>query len=107
MKAIDTASLARLLSQNKITGEQTSLKTQDKAEAQRPLQAHNDAESRDDVRLTRTRPHLGGASGGLKFSLLRKISAGVVNSALFKAISTANRSWSNGAQTEPGETIVG
>ena len=46
---------------NKITGEQTSLKTSDKAEAQRLLQAHNDAESQPQFNLALARVYINGA----------------------------------------------
>jgi hypothetical protein len=40
---------------NKITGEQTSLKTHDKAEAQRLLQARNESESQPHFNLSLAR----------------------------------------------------
>ena len=46
---------------NKVTGEQTSLKTQDKAEAQRLLQARNEAESQPHFNLSLARVYLNGA----------------------------------------------
>jgi integrase len=46
---------------NKITGEQTSLKTKDKAEAQRILQAHNESESQPHFNLSLARVYLNGA----------------------------------------------
>jgi integrase len=46
---------------NKITGEQTSLKTSDKDEAQRLLQARNDAESQPHFNLALARVYINGA----------------------------------------------
>jgi integrase len=46
---------------NKTTGEQTTLKTRDKAEAQRLLQAHNDAESQPHFNLALARVYINGA----------------------------------------------
>lgn len=46
---------------NKSTGEQTSLKTKDKAEAQRTLQAHNESESQPHFNLSLARVYLNGA----------------------------------------------
>jgi integrase len=46
---------------NKNTGEQTSLKTSDKAEAQRLLQARNDAESQPHFNLALARVYINGA----------------------------------------------
>jgi integrase len=46
---------------NKINGEQVSLKTRDKAEAQRLLQAHNESESQPQFNLTLARVYLNGA----------------------------------------------
>ena len=46
---------------NKTTGEQTSLKTKDKVEAQRLLQAHNDAESQPHFNLALARVYINGA----------------------------------------------
>jgi hypothetical protein len=46
---------------NKETGEQTSLKTHDKAEAQRLLQAHNDSESQPHFNLALARVYINGA----------------------------------------------
>jgi len=46
---------------NKITGEQTSLKTRDKAEAQRLLQAHNESDSQPHLNLSLARVYLNGA----------------------------------------------
>jgi site-specific recombinase XerD len=46
---------------NKISGEQTSLKTQDRAEAQRLLQARNDAESQPHFNLALARVYINGA----------------------------------------------
>ena len=45
---------------NKITGEQVSLKTRDKAEAQRLLQAHNESESQPHLNLALARVYLNG-----------------------------------------------
>ncbi len=45
---------------NKITGEQTSLKTREKAEAQRLLQAHNDSESQPHFNLALARVYING-----------------------------------------------
>ena len=46
---------------NKITGEQTSLKTRDKEEAQRLLQAENDAQSQPHFNLALARLYINGA----------------------------------------------
>ena len=46
---------------NKITGQQTSLKTSDKHEAQRILQAHNETESQPHFNLSLARVYLNGA----------------------------------------------
>lgn len=46
---------------NKITGAQTSLKTSDKAEAQRILQAHNESESQPHFNVALARVYLNGA----------------------------------------------
>jgi len=46
---------------NKITGQQTSLKTSDKAEAQRILQAHNESECQPHFNLSLARVYLNGA----------------------------------------------
>ncbi len=46
---------------NKITGEQTTLKTSDKAEAQRLLQARNESESQPHFNLSLARVYLNGA----------------------------------------------
>jgi len=46
---------------NKITGEQTSLQTRDKAEAQRLLQARNESESQPHLNLSLARVYLNGA----------------------------------------------
>jgi integrase len=46
---------------NKTTGEQTSLKTRDKTEAQRLLQAHNDTESQPHFNLALARVYINGA----------------------------------------------
>src|SRR5262249_33009047 len=46
---------------NKTTGEQTSLKTHDKNEAQRLLQAHNDAEAQPHFNLALARVYINGA----------------------------------------------
>jgi hypothetical protein len=46
---------------NKITGQQTSLKTNDKNEAQRILQAHNESESQPHFNLSLARVYLNGA----------------------------------------------
>jgi len=46
---------------NKVTGEQTTLKTRDRAEAQRLLQAHNDAESQAHLNFALARVYLNGA----------------------------------------------
>jgi hypothetical protein len=46
---------------NKSTGEQTSLKTHDKNEAQRLLQAHNDAEAQPHFNLALARVYINGA----------------------------------------------
>ena len=46
---------------NKITGEQTSLKTRDRAEAQRLLQAHNETESQPHFNLALARVYINGA----------------------------------------------
>ena len=47
---------------NKITGQQTSLKTSDKNEAQRILQAHNESESQPHFNLPLARVYLNGAA---------------------------------------------
>ena len=46
---------------NKITGQQTSLKTSDKVEAQRILQTHNESESQPHFNLSLARLYLTGA----------------------------------------------
>lgn len=46
---------------SKSTGEQTSLKTKDKVEAQRILQAHNETESQPHFNLSLARVYLNGA----------------------------------------------
>jgi integrase len=46
---------------NKTTGEQTSLKTKEKAEAQRLLQAHNESESQPHFNLALARVYINGA----------------------------------------------
>ncbi|HEX7469342.1 MAG TPA: hypothetical protein VF437_01205, partial [Verrucomicrobiae bacterium] len=46
---------------NKITGVQTSLKTNDKHEAQRILQAHNETKSQPHFNLSLARVYLNGA----------------------------------------------
>ena len=46
---------------HKITGQQTSLKTSDKAEAQRILQAHNESECQPHFNLSLARVYLNGA----------------------------------------------
>jgi hypothetical protein len=46
---------------NKTTGQQTSLKTSDKVEAQRVLQAHNETESQPHFNLSLARVYLNGA----------------------------------------------
>jgi hypothetical protein len=46
---------------NKVTGEQTSLKTSDKNEAQRLLQAHNDTHSQPHFNLALARVYTNGA----------------------------------------------
>ncbi len=46
---------------NKITGQQTSLKTSDKHEAQRILQAHNESEVQPHFNLSLARVYLNGA----------------------------------------------
>jgi hypothetical protein len=46
---------------NKLTGEQTSLKTRDRVEAQRLLQAHNDAESQPHFNLALAGVYINGA----------------------------------------------
>ena len=46
---------------NKITGQQTSLKTNDKHEAQRILQAHNESESQPHFNISLARVYLNGA----------------------------------------------
>src|SRR5262249_14027762 len=46
---------------NKTTGEQTSLKTRDKLEAQRLLQAHNETKSQPEFNLALARVYINGA----------------------------------------------
>ena len=50
---------------NKTSGEQTSLKTRDKAEAQRLLQAYNESESQPHLNLSLARVYLNGADAKL------------------------------------------
>ena len=50
---------------NKITGQQTSLKTSDKHEAQRILQARNESESQPNLNLSLARVYLNGADPNL------------------------------------------
>jgi integrase len=50
---------------HKVTGEQTSLKTSDKAEAQRLLQARNESESQPQFNITLARVYLNGADPNL------------------------------------------
>ena len=50
---------------NKVTGQQTSLKTSDKHEAQRILQARNESESQPNLNLSLARVYLNGADPNL------------------------------------------
>ncbi len=61
---------------NKITGEQTTLKTRDKEEAQRILAARNDSESQPHLNLALARVYMNGAEASISFiQLIQKYKA--------------------------------
>jgi hypothetical protein len=64
---------------NKITGEQTSLKTSDRIEAQRVLQAHNDAESQPHFNLSLARVYLNGADPKLGTRTWQEVMENIVS----------------------------
>ncbi len=63
---------------NKITGEQTSLKTRDKAEAQRLLQARNESESQPHFNLALARVYMNGADPKLGTRTWQKVMENIV-----------------------------
>lgn len=64
---------------NKITGEQTSLKTKDKAEAQRMLQAHNESDSQPHFNLSLARVYLNGADPKLATRTWQEVMENIVS----------------------------
>lgn len=64
---------------NKITGEQASLKTRDKVEAQRLLQAHNESESLPQFNLSLARVYLNGADPKLATRTWQEIMEHIVS----------------------------
>jgi integrase len=74
---------------NKITGQQTSLKTGDKAEAQRILQAHNESESQPHFNLSLARVYLNGADP----KLATRIWQDVMNDIVAKKKDETRRRW--------------
>jgi len=63
---------------NKLTGVQTSLKTNDKHEAQRILQAHNEAESQPHFNLSLARVYLNGADPRLATRTWQEVMENIV-----------------------------
>ncbi len=63
---------------NKTTGEQTSLKTKDKPEAQRILQAHNESESQPHFNLSLARVYLNGADPKLATRTWQEVMENIV-----------------------------
>jgi hypothetical protein len=63
---------------NKITGEQKSLKTSDKHEAQRILQAHNETESQPHFNLSLARVYLNGADPKLATRTWQEVMENIV-----------------------------
>src|ERR1041385_7967277 len=63
---------------NRITGEQTSLKTRDKLEAQRLLHAHNETKSQPEFNLAWARVYINGADPKLGTRTWQDIMAHVV-----------------------------
>ncbi len=63
---------------NKITGQQTSLKTSDKVEAQRILQAHNESESQPHFNLSLARVYLNGADPKLATRTWQEVMENIV-----------------------------
>jgi hypothetical protein len=63
---------------NKITGEQKSLKTSDKHEAQRILQAHNESESQPHFNLSLARVYLNGADPKLATRTWQEVMENIV-----------------------------
>ena len=63
---------------NKATGEQKSLKTSDKAEAQRILQAHNESESQPHFNLSLARVYLNGADPKLATRTWQEVMENIV-----------------------------
>jgi integrase len=64
---------------NKITGEQTSVKTRDKVEAQRILQAHNESESQPHFNLSLARVYLNGADPKLATRTWQEVMENIVS----------------------------
>jgi hypothetical protein len=65
--------------QNKITGQQTSLKTSDKLEAQRVLQAHNETESQPHFNLSLAKVYLNGADPKLATRTWQEVMENIVS----------------------------
>ena len=63
---------------NKITGQQTSLKTSDKHEAQRILQAHNESEVQPHFNLSLARVYLNGADPKLATRTWQEVMENIV-----------------------------
>jgi hypothetical protein len=63
---------------NKVTGEQKSLKTHDKVEAQRILQAHNESESQPHFNLSLARVYLNGADPKLATRTWQEVMENIV-----------------------------
>ena len=63
---------------NKTTGQQTSLKTSDKHEAQRVLQAHNDSESQPHFNLALARVYINGADPKLATRTWQEVMENIV-----------------------------
>ena len=74
---------------NKVTGEQTSLKTRDKRKAERLLQAHNDAESQPHFNLALARVYINGADPKLITRTWQEVMEHIVE----KKIDETRRRW--------------
>jgi hypothetical protein len=74
---------------NKTTGEQTSLKTRDKCEAERLLQAHNEAESQPHFNLALARIYINGADPKLATRTWQEVMEHIVA----KKIDETRRRW--------------
>ena len=74
---------------NKITGHQTSLRTSDKQEAQRILQAHNESESQPHFNLSLARVYLNGADPKLATRTWQEVMENIVA----KKVDETRRRW--------------